>query len=338
MCTNQDLHIKGTGTTATVTNAEAMSRIWQSWVPRRFSSTKVSFDNIAEFHQDKSRPDQTLCFYSGGIDSTYTILKRVMSGKSQDLLTVLGMDYKAHDKTRFSDLIEKTSAFAKYASSTRILVEADVYAIYKPFKLNDKYHHVTHIFALAGVGFLHSRDYKSIVIAADRRLDQQFARGYYGSNSATNFLFDDGLTRLVTDSDNVTRTEKMPSLKQSPVSLQALTFCSDKRSRPLNCGVCSKCMRTKLMFVASTGAIPPLFQSDLIPNEWYKCFEYHYPIELSNLLDIIISAKYYGHTDALPFFTANEEHVLAFCRSGEAGIIAAMKEIGRIFRDLWVHS
>lgn len=325
MRTNQALHIRGIGTPATVKNAEAMSRVWQAWVPGSFCATRITFDHLVTRHEGPE-PGRSLCFYSGGIDSTYTLLKRLRSEMSQDLLTVHGMDYKVRDKEKFESFLKHTSAFANCASDTRILVETDASQLYKKFKINETYHHISHIFALAGVGFLHAKEYTDIIIAADRRLDQQFVRGYYGSNSATNFLFDDGTSRLVTDSDDVTRSEKMPLLLESEIALRSLTFCVDKSSRPLNCGVCSKCMRTKLMFLASTGVIPPIFKSDTVPEQWFRCFEYRYPKELSDLLDVIISAKRHGHTDAFPRFAENEGYVFAHCGSRRARFLMAMRQ------------
>jgi hypothetical protein len=98
--------------------------------------------------------------------------------------------------------------------------------------------HFSHIFVLAGSGFLFSEAYGDILIAADYRLDQQFIAYPWGSNSATNINFDDGCTRLVTLEDSLSRTEKMPLLVTSNEALHSVSFCSNYLWRPNNCGRC----------------------------------------------------------------------------------------------------
>ena len=309
---NRPLHIIGTGYRTTIKNAFLMSSIWQSWLPGHFFSVAVSFDTELTPNSTEILEKRDLCFYSGGVDSTYMMLSRMQEGKSQDLITIHGMDYKLKDRDKAQQFLIQTQPFSEKAGDERIIVEMDAYSLYDKFDINPENHHVSHIFALAGSGFLHSRDYNSIYIAADYRLDQQFLVYPWGSNSATNFLFDTGDVKLITLSDDITRSQKMELLTESKEALTSLTFCVDYQARPQNCGVCSKCMRTKLMFIANVGNMPNIFKNENIPEKWVDSFKYDKPSEMAFLVDIISSAKINGNTEKLPAFDENEKEILEY--------------------------
>ena len=104
MYKNQLLHIHASGTRTTVRNAAVLSNIWQSWLPGHLYSTAVSFDRELDEESADIRPNRELCFYSGGVDSTYTILKCLKEGRSLDLMSVFGQDYKDKKKWFFSGI------------------------------------------------------------------------------------------------------------------------------------------------------------------------------------------------------------------------------------------
>lgn len=294
----RDLYIEGYGTVESQVNAKKLSEIWESWLPYHFSSINIKFKETL----CKEKANDVLCFYSGGIDSTYSLLKRHLEGLNQDLITIHGMDYKVSDSSRFHLLKEKTQLFSQLVSKNQIYVKSDAYDLYRKYNVNPHGTHISHIFALAGNAFLFSERYQEICIAADYRMDQQFITYPYGSNSVTNNLFSDGITKLVTLDDNVTRCEKLPLLHGSNKALLSLSFCVDYKSRPLNCGICSKCLRTKVMFLSSTGHIPDIFKDKSIKRDWYKYFDLTSNIQKAFLLDILITAKSNNRSSSLPNF------------------------------------
>ena len=300
MRTNANLHIEGKGTQQTVMNAKKMSQIWASWMPGHFNDVDVTFDSIVTIEEPQYTEDY-LAFYSGGVDSTYCIGNKFEKEKKKiSLLTVHGMDYSAIDDEKFNKFIEKTDIFASFYANRRLFVRTNAYAVYSKYKINTKLSHVTHIFTLAGCGFLFSGYYKNIIIAADYRLDQQHLVSPWGSNSATNFLFDDGITSLLTENDDVTRSEKMEWMISSDLALQSSTFCSDKKYRPNNCGVCSKCTRTKLMFLAATGSIPNIFLDMKLYNNAPILKVSRKSAKNTFLLDLYFCAKNNNRLELIP--------------------------------------
>lgn len=264
----RDLKIEGHGTIKSKVT-KSLSDIWASWLPSHFKSIDVIFNNgLQEDNQNKTL-NKSLAFYSGGVDSTYSLLKRSHENKTQDLLTVHGMDYKFNNDDRFQKFLSKTNIFANHVSNKRIIVRTDAYDLYQKYNCNPKSGHITHIFALAGSAFLHA-GYSKYLIAADYTLAQQFIVSPWGSNSATNPLFRSNVRKLITLDDDIRRSEKLPLITKDDAALASITFCVDKRSRPENCGVCSKCIRTKVMFQAKCGFVPLIFKDLSIPDNWFK--------------------------------------------------------------------
>ncbi len=326
MRTGRDLRIEGEGSEETIRNARRISEIWETWLPHHFTAVNVSFDTVSPRRAADGHRRRSLCCYSGGIDSTHALLTRHRAGETQSLLTLHGMDYRLEDKEKFEAFKGKIAPFSRLVGDGHIFVSTDAHACYRTRRVN-KWGHFSHIFVLAGSGFLFSEEYGEILIAADYRIDQQFIAHPWGSNSATNIYYDDGYTRLTTLEGNLSRTEKMATVLTSSEALQSVSFCSNYRWRPDNCGRCQKCMRTKVMFFVATGSVPEIFAERSIPPSWFKHFDLTKRYQAAFLLDIISCAKRTGRLAQLP----NADVVYAMVkqqRPDKAGGEKAQRGIG----------
>ena len=321
MRTGRDLQIEGEGSEETIRNARRISEIWETWLPHHFTAVNVSFDTVSPRRAADGHRERSLCCYSGGIDSTHALLKRHRAGESQSLLTLHGMDYRLEDKEKFEAFKDKIAPFSRLVGNRHIFVGTDAHGPYRAHRVN-KWGHFSHIFVLAGSGFLFSEEYGAILIAADYRLDQQFIAYPWGSNSATNHYFDDGCTRLITLEDAFTRTEKMSVVLTSTEALQSVSFCSNYRWRPNNCGRCQKCMRTKVMFFVATGSVPEIFAERSIPPTWFQHFDLAKRHQAAFLLDIISCAKRTSRLAQLP----NADVVYSMVKQQAAGQVGGKKE------------
>jgi hypothetical protein len=296
----KNLHIEGVGSRQATANALRMSEIWETWLPGHFSTVQVSFDHYEDPRENSAADPGTLVFYSGGVDSTFSLLARLKEGKQQTLLTVHGMDYKQDDDKRFAALVEKTKVFSRTAGEESILVKANARDIYKKHRVNPESGEVAFIFNLSGAGFLFSERFGQVCIAADYTLAQEYLAHPYGSNSATNPLFASGTTSLITCDTTVSRFDKAAILATAPDALAALSFCKRYKFRPHNCGLCQKCLRTKLMFLGATGQIPDIFHARDIPKRWIKTFDLTKKTQKTFLLDILVGARRNGRLDQIP--------------------------------------
>lgn len=250
MTKNKTLMIHGQGTKETKQNAERLSDIWACWMPKKYSLINIEFSNYRDLEITSTKKE--LLLFSGGVDSTYAILNKTFEVKP-DLLTIQGMDYKISDKESFDNAIQKTDILASKYADERVTVRSNAYDIYKRFSIAPR---LSFVFVLASVSFLYSKRYKSVTMAADFALYQQFEELPYGSSIATDQLYDSGDFNLETFGNYVTRAEKLPSILSNELAIKSLSLCKDKKIRPHNCGVCSKCTRTKYMMLATSGYIP----------------------------------------------------------------------------------
>ncbi len=296
MYLGRDLVIDGVGSYQTVENFRTLSEIWESWDLQRFSSVNVTFRTTENYTQEATKT--TLAFYSGGVDSTYNLLNQ--SEKKDALLTVHGMDYKYSDSDRFEKLKIKTDKFSSLVGNKRIFISSNIYDVYNKYKINSGQSHVSHIFALAGLSFLFSESFNTIEISSDYSLEQQFIVHPWGSNSATNKFFSDGCTKFITHDDSITRLEKLPLLLKNETALDSLSFCIDYKYRPENCGVCSKCMRTKLMFQVVCGYIPKIFKDQSLNESSIDSINLKKNSEIAFFLDLYNHAKKNGRIDDIP--------------------------------------
>jgi hypothetical protein len=209
------------------------------------------------------------------------------------------MEYKLQDNKRFQSLLDKTKPLSDYNNGKRIIVNTDAYQLYKELKINPKNRHITHVFTLAGAAFLFE-EYCNYFIAADYRLDQQFLVCPWGSNTATNKFISDGVRSLVTLDDDVSRSGKLPLILESKEGSKSVTFCVNKKIRPQNCGLCSKCMRTKAMFLAKSGKIPNIFCDNSFSSKWYKSMKLNIESDWVFLSDIIACCKIEGNEHLIP--------------------------------------
>ncbi|MEJ2227466.1 MAG: hypothetical protein P8Y67_04340 [Alphaproteobacteria bacterium] len=248
----------------------AVSRIWARWLPELFTEPNFNVDIVDAKVSDN---DRILCFFSGGIDSTYSAIRLQEQGVNNlDCLTIHGMDYRFPDINKFQALMDRTSSFRSRMFNKSLVVRTNLYSVYNSINCNPHDGHITHIFALFSCGSLFP-DYGTYLIASDYRRDQQFSAHPYGSNSVTNSLIRNANGRLVTRDDDVSRCEKAKKLLQTGIDLSSLSICVDYEFRPQNCGVCSKCVRTKAMFYATSKNIPNIFHDMSIGDDWYKSID-----------------------------------------------------------------
>ena len=298
------LHVRGIGSTATVRNARRLSEIWATWLPGHFHAVCVRFDETLPPSQlpcdTGEAADADLCFFSGGIDSTYTVLRRHREGRRMWLLTVHGMEYPVADPERFERFVGKTRPLASMCGGHRVFVTTNAYAIYSRHRVTARRAPIVHGFTLGGAGFLAADRFGDIVMAADCRLDQQFLSHPNASNTATTLCYDDGRTRMWPDGDDVTRSDKLSLIVTSPEALASVTFCVDKASRPENCGQCEKCLRTKVMFLVATGSVPDLFADVDVPADWLRAFPFDKQASAAFLADVLHTGERNGSLGHLP--------------------------------------
>lgn len=285
MSKNEDLYIQGKGTSSTVKNAHKLSNLWAMWMPAHYSTVNIKFEEKIENSKkiaDRSS-DSKLILYSGGIDSTYSAHKNFSENKL-DLLTLKRGDYEIVEK--------RGKEFTKRFANRRLIAETNVRYLYENNNIRKKEDSLTTslmTFDYAGVLFLHS-SYDDYYIASDFAKRQLPSVYPYINHPMSNSLFDNGNKAIKTTDLQKTRSEKVDYIYNQDLS-QYVNFCSsDEFRNSNNCGKCSKCIRTKLMYKVTNNDIPNIFMDSELQKNWVNTINFKKRFERVFINEILVLA------------------------------------------------
>lgn len=284
------LQIQGTTSKAARDNAERISIIWSTWLPKKFKPIRVTSDGFLD--AEPSMGAKSLMLYSGGVDSTFALKRYVEEGHEKpDVLTIHGMDYQQSDKAKFERLKKRTADFRAKYSDESIEVISNAASTMRRFGVASD---IGHGFQLFATLFLFDATHNIGLIAADYTVPQDYLTIPWGTNSLTNALFYGTRMHIKTLSNDVTRGEKLRQLHSDDLALKTLSFCKNYSVRPDNCGTCTKCVRTKAMFHAAGLTVPDIFRIKGYHAEDLKFIDLSKPSEIAFCLDILAMAREAG--------------------------------------------
>lgn len=289
----ENLVIEGIGDSVVAANATKLSEIWELWMPEWFTRVQVSFSDPRPMPEASGR----LLLFSGGVDSTSNLLRHEQVGSRPHLLTLHGLDYRHSDEARFAGLLEQTQPLVDRAAAGRHTVRTDIYDLYRKSQVDVA---AGHGFALFSGLFLFADQFGVGEISADYSAAQDYVVSPWGTNSLTNPMYASSTFHVATASADATRSDKVALLAKDHVALRALTFCKDYSKRPKNCGVCSKCTRTKAMFIAVTGEAPDIFIDRRFDPKSLATIKLSSRSEAAFFVDLYLAARRNGNLDRLP--------------------------------------
>lgn len=216
---------------------EAMDA-WRCWFP---ALQQVEIE--AELLNDArpTRPEKTVSFFSGGVDSFYTVLRHEGSSnpavRIDDLLFVSGFDIPISDPAALQRIREKNRMAAQGLGKGFV----DVATNMRTTRFNEAdWQYLSHGAALAAIALALEEKYVTAFIAPSCDYAHLMA---LGSHPATDPLFSTSRTKIVHDGAGATRFERVLCLSESELARQALHICWVSRTDD-NCGQCRKCTLT----------------------------------------------------------------------------------------------
>ncbi len=289
MQAGEDLHIRGAVDPVVMENAKSLSKVWALWKPETYSEVSVSCESLdCQPPSEKRKPD--IMLFSGGVDSTHALLNKE-SISTGTVLTIHGMDYRHGDDEKFKEFLRKTTPILKELSYDRIIARTD---IAKAMPLD-----TGHGFILAGMLFIFSQYFEKGLIASDFTWVQDMMTAPWGTNHITNPYFAGSDFHMETLSSNFTRAQKISSILNNKTALSSITFCKNYAIRPHNCGKCSKCIRTKTMFIADSGDCPDIFKDRSFTPTDIEGIDLHKKMDFVFFHDVISHAREKGNIKKL---------------------------------------
>ncbi|WP_200196150.1 hypothetical protein [Halorhodospira abdelmalekii] len=288
--TGADIHVTGPVDPATLQNAMDVSVIWEMWEPSRFRSVTVTADATAAPPPPKT--NESFSFFSGGVDSTHMLLEAGAQPVPGAVLSVHGMEYNFDRKEAFNALVAQTATLLDKLNYHRIILRTNARMIASG--------HHAYGMALAGHAHLLSGHFRSAFFAADLTSAQDFLAFPWGLNHITNRFFS-GTTFSVSDTHgDMRRGDKLAALTKDETALNSISVCKDKSIRPNNCGVCKKCLRTKLLLFVTSCEIPNIFVNQNFGGEQIRQINLQDPVERLSFIEAYQIAARTGSLERCP--------------------------------------
>lgn len=224
------------------TNVQQLMRIWKCWHPD-LHVIPIEAEVISVEREDV--PERTGAFFSGGVDSFFTLLWHHNHNNSfekfhiNDLLCVLGFDVPLANKEAFLRIRERLQRVA--FDLNKELIDVTTNLRETRWRKTD-WTRLSFGPALGCVALLLEKRFRRVLIASScgyKNLEP------IGSHVATDHLFSTGQTKIVHDGGTFSRVEKTEWIAKSDIALRELRVCWKSRSDE-NCCACNKCYRTMI--------------------------------------------------------------------------------------------
>jgi len=223
-------------------NATRLMAIWKAWYPELLD---VPVNSDVETLRAESRRDRVGAFFSGGVDSFFTVLRdRQTAAPAErrpisDLITVWGFDIALDRPDAFARLRDRYRGIADHLGLELI----DVATNLRRTRWSDaKWGYLAHGAGLASIALALENRFEAVYIAGSGGYRKLLP---WGSHLVTDPLFSTRDTAIVHDAVAYLRTEKIEVLARSALALESLRVCWESLTDE-NCGRCTKCLRTML--------------------------------------------------------------------------------------------
>lgn len=223
---------------ALLDNLERVMAVWRGWdpalVPVGLECETVPAGPAAEVDA---------AFFSGGVDSTFTVLRDRDGLPDADrigldrLITVHGFDIPLGERAAFRRLEARHRRFAETRGLTLVPVATN---LRETRWTEADWATLAHGAGFAAVAHALAPELRSVRLAASSGVRDLRP---WGSHVRTDPLFSSSRLEIVHDGAEVRRLDKLARVAEDPAALADLRVCWRSRT-DRNCGRCVKCLRT----------------------------------------------------------------------------------------------
>lgn len=276
---------------ALVENLNGVIATWCQWYPHLIAP-KIEAP-LSAFELRHGTGDRTAGFFSGGVDSWFTVLRHLPEllpgaiGNLDELITVHGFDIPIESVASFEQLRETLANAAKKVGKEMVVVKTN---LRRPGSLwASAWGWLTNGAGLATVALLLEGKFGQVIIGSSYPYGNL---GPWGSHPMVDPLFSTKHLSIKHDGASFDRVEKTRLVASFEYALTSLHVCW-KGQAQTNCGVCSKCVRTL--------ATLELLQQNAPDNLFLEKFD---PVRLRQLFiatsqDEIFIKEIYVHSNEL---------------------------------------
>ena len=221
-------------------NLSTIQDIYSTWYdePERIDVRAPLADS-----QSTSISNHTATFFSGGVDSFYTLLKH--EDEIDALVYVHGFDVDLNDTSLRRQISGMLHEVGDHFGKTVIEVETDLRDFSEGRAAWGQYHGA----ALATVSHTLETNF-DIFIPSSHTYAHLFP---WGSHPLLDPLWSTRSTKFAHDGCEANRVQKCAKIVDHPIALNSLRVCWRNPESVYNCGRCEKCMRTMINLMAAGG-------------------------------------------------------------------------------------
>lgn len=252
----RNLHILGKVSHSLLANLEELNACWVVWRPDLYKRIAITCDEeVTQWDvQPPQSQDMAIAAFSGGVDASFSMLRhhnRNVGRRSKKILSgvlIQGMDIPLSEDHAFSIARENAASMLDSLGLPLVTAKTNWRAIAEgDWEME---------FGTAVSTCL--RAWQGVVGAAILGSDEDYSRLVlpWGGNPITYSMLSSTDFDVVYDGGDFARTEKVEYLSTWQHGINGLRVCWQGPQTGRNCGVCEKCMRTKLNFMAVDKPLP----------------------------------------------------------------------------------
>ena len=193
-------------------------------------------------------------FFSGGVDSLYTFAER--QAEITHLVHLHGFDYRRQNRALAEEAEAENRAFASAHGRQVVSVESNFRELYEEHRIHANVYHGA---VLAGVG--QALGFSRVFVPASFPWSQLVP---WGSHPVTDPSWSTESVEILHHGNEARRLDKLRRIADLPGALDLLRVCPT--NTVYSCGVCEKCLRTRVslrLLGLTSPRLPPL--DDLRP-------------------------------------------------------------------------
>lgn len=270
----RDVHIKGPVTRRMLDNLSVFQNIWTSWQPERYTPIRISCDfEITSYPPHTG--NQAVAMASGGVDSTFMLQRHTMQQEGRlnrdiaQAVLVHGFDMPLRETDGFRQLHAATNSICRHLRLPLTTVQTNWKEQFCPDW------EMMHCAGLAAILHQFSDQTPFGLAALDQTYNDEVKP--WGSHSLLWAHLSGGHLHIEGQGGYHSRTEKVHAISTMPELVKNLRVCWQGARTGRNCGVCEKCIRTKLNLYATPHNTVWPFDSPLTTDQVAK-------VKIKNLL------------------------------------------------------
>jgi len=237
----EKLVVKGQVSEKLLHNSYKIQEIYHSF-DRRLSIIDIEVDKILPwdpiaYFREKETDQRTVgSFFSGGVDSFYTLGQHIH--EIETLIFVQGFDIPLNNLSLRHQVSQSLQQAATQLDKNLVEVETNLRYLSNAF---GDWGEIYHGAALAAVGTILSSLCSEIYIPSSYPYYSLFP---WGSHPLLDPLFSSNLVELIHDGCEAYRIEKIKAISNDEIAMNTLRVCYKNPNNHYNCGQCVKCLWT----------------------------------------------------------------------------------------------